>query len=211
MSTFAVVPVKTPLGSKTRLSNFAPQERRLLTLAMLQDVLIALKSSMIDETVVISPDVNLENLVGDFDARFIKETQEGLNQALSQATNWCLLKGAESVLILPADVPLLTTKDVNQMVELSLNDSIVISPSRNGGTNALLRSPPAIIPTFFGPDSFKKHISRAAAKRLRTKIFVSSNILLDIDSEKDVYRLQATGGQTISYRCLQDIAPIKKE
>jgi len=204
MSTFAVVPVKSLLKSKTRLSNiFTLQERTLFTLAMLQDVLNGLKSSNVNETVVVSSDLTVERFVKNFGMTFLKETQEGLNQALNQAIKWCVRNTAEWLLVLPADVPLITSKDINLIVKLALNNSVVISPSRNGGTNALLQTPPGVISPCFGSNSFKKHICKALAKHVRTKIYVSSNVMLDIDSEKDLEQLLKVGRQTASHRFLE--------
>jgi 2-phospho-L-lactate guanylyltransferase len=204
MSTFAVVPVKSLLKSKTRLSNFFTfQERTLFTLAMLHDVLNALKSSNVGKTVVVSSDLTVERFVKDFDMTFLKENWEGLNRAVTQATEWCVRNGAEWVLVLPADVPLVTSKDINQIVKLALNNSLVISPSRNGGTNALLQTPPGVISPSFGSDSFRKHICKALAKHVQTKIYVSSNVMLDIDSEKDLEQLLRVGEQTASHRFLK--------
>ena len=204
MSTFAVVPVKTLLKSKTRLSNFFTfQERILFTLAMLEDVLNALKSSNVSRTVVISSDLTVERFVKNFGMTFLKETQEGLNQAVNQATKWCARNAAEWILVLPADVPLITSNDIDQLVKLALNNSVVISPSRNGGTNALLQTPPGVISPCFGSDSFKKHICKALAKHVQTKIYVSSNVMLDIDSEKDLEQLLKVGERTASHRFLQ--------
>jgi 2-phospho-L-lactate guanylyltransferase len=204
MSSFAVVPVKSLLKSKTRLSNFFTfQERSLFTLTMLQDVLNALKSSNVNKTVVVSSDLTVERFVKNFGMTFLKETREGLNQALNQATKWCVRNAAEWVLVLPADVPLITSKDINQLVKLALNNSVVISPSQNGGTNALLQTPPGVISPCFGSDSFKKHIIRALAKHVKTKIYVSSNVMLDIDSEKDLEQLLKVGRQTASHSFLK--------
>jgi len=207
MSTYAVVPVKTLVKSKTRLSNFFTfQERSLFTLAMLQDVLNALKSSKVAKTVVVSSDPTVEGFVKGFDLTFLRETRQGLNQALNQATKWCAQKDAELVLVLPADVPLITSRDVDQLVSLAVNGSMVISPSRNGGTNALLQAPPGIVSPCFGGGSFKRHISKALAKHVQTKIYVSSNVMLDIDSEEDVKQLLKDGEQTASHRFLQQSA-----
>ena len=204
MSTFAVVPVKSLLKSKTRLSNFfTAQERTLFTLAMLQDVLNALKSSNVNETLVISSDSTVERFVKNFGATYLEETRKGLNQALNQAVRWCVRNAAQCVLVLPADLPLVTSKDINQLVKLALNNCVVISPSRNGGTNALLQTPPEAISPGFGSDSFKKHICKALAARVRSKIYVSSNVMLDIDSEKDLEQLLKAGRQTASLRFLE--------
>ena len=42
----------------------------------------------------------------------------GLNSAVKEATEWCMQQGAQAVLILPADIPLLSSEDVNKIVEL---------------------------------------------------------------------------------------------
>jgi 2-phospho-L-lactate guanylyltransferase len=170
---------------------------------MLQDVLNALKSSNVNKTVVVSSDLTVERFVKNFGMTFLKEKQEGLNQAVTQATKWCIRNAAEWVLVLPADVPLITSNDINQLVKLALNNSVVISPSRNGGTNALLQTPPGVISPCFGSDSFKKHICKALAKHVQTKIYVSSNVMLDIDSEKDLEQLLKVGERTASHRFLQ--------
>jgi 2-phospho-L-lactate guanylyltransferase len=204
MSTFAVVPVKTLLKSKTRLSNiFTIQERRLFTLAMLEDVLNALKTSKVDETVVVSSDSAVETVVKGFGMTFLKETREGLNQALNQATRWCIRNHAETVLTLPADVPLIAPKDLESLAKMAMKDCVVISPSRNGGTNVLLQTPPKVVAPSFGHDSFKKHFCKAQAKHVRTKIYVSASVMLDIDSESDLEQLLKAGQQTASHRFLK--------
>ncbi len=205
MRAFAIVPVKTLLKSKTRLSRVFPVgERPLFTLAMLGDVLNALKGSKIDNTIVISSDLSVKTFVKNFGMTFLQETRKGLNQALSQATAWCLQNKAELVLALPADVPLITSKDVDELVNMSLKNSVVISPSRNGGTNALLQMPPGIVSYCFGSDSFKKHICRAQEKGVRAKVYVSANVMLDIDSEADLARFLRLGQKTESYRFIKE-------
>ena len=133
---------------------------------------------------------------------FLNETKVGLNQALNQAIKWCVKNKAEQVLVLPADVPLVTSKDIDTLVNLAVNNSMVISPSRNGGTNALLQMPPEVVSLCFGPDSFKRHLSKAHVRHVHTKIYVSSTIMLDIDSETDLEQLLRADHQTASNRFL---------
>ena len=163
----------------------------------------ALKPSIIDRIVVIGSDEAVEKVSKSFGAKFLKETQQGLNEALHQATDWCLQNGADLVLVLPADIPLVTAKDINQLIRLTHNDSVVISPSSNGGTNALLQAPPKMLPLCFGPDSFEKHVENGLAKGIQFKIYVSSGIMLDIDSDKDLKQLIEVGEGTSSHRFLK--------
>jgi len=170
---------------------------------MLQDVLSALKASRVKKTVVISTDPIVQSFTSDFDAIFLTETGESLNQALNQATKWCVRNGAESVLVLPADLPLVTPKDIDEIIKLVVNpNSIAISPSLNGGTNALLQRPPGIIPPHFGPGSFRRHVGQAKAKHVGTKIYLSLGVALDIDSEKEIEQLLRANQPTASHQFL---------
>jgi len=207
MSVFAVIPVKTPLKSKLRLSVVLnPQERRTLTLTMLEDVLKALKSSVVHQIVVISSDSTVQELVNKFEVAYLSENQQGLNQAIEQATEWCIRNGAESILVLPADVPLIAPEDINHIVELSSEmPSLVVSPSTNGGTNALSQKPPKLIPACFGLFSFMRHIKEASAKGVVAKIYDSPRVSMDVDSTEDLEDFLKVESQTLSRRFLEQI------
>ena len=57
MVVYAIVPVKRIGVSKRRLSeSLSPQERKSLTVAMLEDVLKALKASVVTKVLVVSND-----------------------------------------------------------------------------------------------------------------------------------------------------------
>ena len=69
MYVYAVVPVKSLGASKKRLSPvLSPQERGQLTLAMLEDVLSALQTSIVNDTVVVSDDLDVHDIAGKFGA-----------------------------------------------------------------------------------------------------------------------------------------------
>lgn len=208
MSVCAVVPVKALFKSKTRLSAvLAPQERRTLTLTMLEDVLKALKSSVVSRIVTISSDSTVQALARRFNAVYLSESQRGLNQAIKQATEHCIQKKARSVLVLAADLPLVIPEDINQMVELGVEEpSVVISSSSNGGTNALLQKPPNLIPACFGPNSFMEHVNRAMADGILIRTYHSFRVATDIDSIKDLKNFLSVESQTMSYRFLEQIS-----
>jgi len=208
VSVCAVVPVKALFKSKTRLSAvLAPQERRTLTLTMLEDVLKALKSSVVSRIVTISSDSTVQALARRFNAVYLSESQRGLNQAIKQATEHCIQKKARSVLVLVADLPLVIPEDINQMVELGVGEpSVVISSSSSGGTNALLQKPPNLIPACFGPNSFMEHVNRAMADGILTRSYHSFRVATDIDCIKDLKNFLSVESQTMSYRFLEQIS-----
>jgi 2-phospho-L-lactate guanylyltransferase len=97
------------------------------------------------------------------------------------------------LLRLPIDIPLVTAEDIeNIFAVLAPRPSAVIVPSRDGGTNALLRSPPDLFPSHFGPNSFALHLEEAERAKARIKIIRNERIALDVDEPKD---LRAVAGR----------------
>ncbi len=208
MSVYAVVPVKALSKSKTRLSAvLTPQERKTLTLTMLEDVLEALRSSTVTKIVMISSDSAIQALTGKFNAVYLSESRRGLNQAIKQATQYCIQKKARSVLVLAADLPLIIPEDINRIVNLGVKEpSLVISPSPSRGTNALLQKPPNLIPACFGPNSFIEHVNRAMASGILARSYYSFRVATDIDSIEDLKAFLRVENQTMSYQFLQQIS-----
>lgn len=211
MKTFGLIPVKELLKSKERLSMVLTlEERRDFVLSMLEDVLGATASSMLHQTVVVGLDLLVQRLAERFGASFLSETGRGLNDSLGDATDWCVERGAEAVLILPVDIPLVVEGDINEVIRLSSEKaSIVISPSNDGGTNALMRRPPNVIKTCFGSRSFEKHINEASRKGVSARIYQSPRVSLDVDSVQDLKRLLDVGRGKVSYEFLEQ-AKIKE-
>jgi 2-phospho-L-lactate guanylyltransferase len=208
MSVFAVVPVKNLSISKRRLSSvFSPQERSLLTLAMLQDVLKALQQSVVDDIVVIGNDDVVKGMADKFGAFYIEANQDGLNPAIEEAVGWCVREQADWVLVLPADIPLLTSNDVNQIVELGVSAaSMVLSPSNDGGTNALFQSIPTLVSACFGPKSFAAHVEEAHRKGVKVRFYSSLNIGNDIDCAEDFKKLLVVKNSTLCREVLEQIS-----
>ena len=70
------------------------------------------------------------------------------------------------------------------------------------GTNALLRSPPDVIPSFFGTGSLKKHIQAFEEKGVKYLVVENPNIALDVDRLEDLaplVRLPKTKNLTTEY------------
>ena len=195
MYVYAVVPVKSLGASKKRLSPvLSPQERGQLTLAMLEDVLSALQTSIVNDTVVVSDDLDVHDIAGKFGTIYLAQKIGGLNCAVEKATEWCIQQGAEAVLVLPADIPLLSSADVDRIVKLGNreNQTVVLSSSYDDGTNALFQSPPNLIRPSFGPRSFFKHIKEAQDKGVCVRLYYSGRVAMDIDSVDDLRRLLKT-------------------
>jgi 2-phospho-L-lactate/phosphoenolpyruvate guanylyltransferase len=208
VAVYAVVPVKNLADSKRRLSEvFTPQERKELTLAMLEDVLNALQASVVDEIVVVGEDSAVEQTAKKFGSSYLSANGASLNPAIEEATSWCKKKGSESVLVLPADVPLLDAKDINRIVELGVGGSaVVLSPSKNWGTNALYQNPLKQIPACFGPKSFLSHIQEAYCKGISVRLHFSPGLATDIDSAEDLKKLFEAKNSTVCRRVLEELS-----
>jgi len=207
MVIYAVVPVKRIGVSKRRLSkSLNLQQRKLLAVAMLEDVLKALKSSAIDKILVVSNDQGVRQIAENFGVDFYSPARKGLNAAIEEAWALCMRNKADSVLVLPADIPLVRTKDVDLIVTLgSKQRRIVLVPSRDGGTNALFQCPPHLVHACFGPDSFQRHAMEACSKGVCVKFYYSLSAGLDIDSVEDLNLLLRVENQTKSKQVLSQI------
>jgi 2-phospho-L-lactate guanylyltransferase len=205
MSVYAVVAVRGLGAPKKRLSSVLNlEERKELTLAMLEDVLTALQGSAVDKIVVVTADSELCEFAGKFNAAPLMQKTSGLNAAVKEATEYCVENGAQAVLVLPADIPLLSTADVDAIVRLGKDSghSVVLSQSYDGGTNALFQTPPNLIHTYFGRKSFSKHLNEAKKKGVCLKLHYSERLMTDIDSEEDLGKLLKTEGETACRRVL---------
>ena len=209
MGVFVIIPVKKLENAKSRLSPFLTQsERKQFCLKMLEDILKTVKSTKrIDQIVVVSDDPEMFHIAKNFEATYLRETKIGLNEAVSEAIGWCTEKEVTSALVLPADIPLVTPMDLNRMLALRKNASIVISPSRSGkGTNALLLTPPNACQTFYGPYSFQRHLDEASKRRISFRKFRSQRIALDIDTVKDLTDfISQNRKETFTYKLLDKI------
>ena len=204
-----IIPVKRLDNAKSRLAPLLTNsERKQFCLKMLEDILKAVKSTKsINQTVVVSNDPEVFNVTKNFDATYLKEKKSGLNEAVSEAIGWCVGREATSVLVLPADIPLVAPADLNRMLALKEKASMVISPSRSGkGTNALLLTPPNASPTFYGPRSFQRHLEEASKRKVSFRRFRSQRIALDVDTVEDLTDFISTNAkETSAYKLLYKI------
>jgi 2-phospho-L-lactate guanylyltransferase (CobY/MobA/RfbA family) len=109
--------------------------------------------------------------------------------------------GAEAVLVLPTDLPLLRADDLDALqARCSPPPAVVVAPDRfHRGTNALVVAPPALIEYAFGDDSCSIHIARANAVGARLEICVRPGLRLDVDGPDDLRLAQrAERGAAIS-------------
>jgi len=191
MTLWAIVPVKPLRRGKSRLSKVLTEdERTLLNYTMLGNTLRTLSEiPEIDQVLVVSSDPSALALAREYHARTVQEEgKSGLNTALRRATVVAQMYAAQDLLIIPADLPLITKEDIREfMGHAGKPPVIVIAPDRHcDGTNALLMSPAGIIEYRSGPGSYKHHIQQAQKKGVRVEICQLSSLELDLDRPEDL-------------------------
>ncbi len=193
MKYYALVPVKPLSLAKSRLAPYLSLEQRAtLVLDMLEHVLRVLRScTTIEQVAVVSADAHVLQRAQEWGALPMREERVGHNPALHAAALRLRTEGAEALLTISADLPLLTTCDVYGMIEQSRRYEVVLAPSREGtGTSALLVRPPLVIPYRFGANSRERHLRAAAHRGLSATLYESRDLAFDIDTIDDVRELE---------------------
>lgn len=191
MTFWAIIPVKPLRRGKSRLSGVLGLEARTaLNHYLLSNTLEILGSvPEIEYSLVVSRDPEALTIAREFGARTVQEQgSPQLNLALTRATMVALSHSVRGVLIVPADLPLLTVEDIHEVVRRAVNPPVVvITPDRHHqGTNALLISPPGIIQYEYGAGSFQRHCSQAQKAGARLEICERVSVALDIDFPEDL-------------------------
>jgi 2-phospho-L-lactate/phosphoenolpyruvate guanylyltransferase len=196
-----LVPLKALAAAKGRLGPWlSPLERRLLAIAMFEDVVAALQGSAgLEAPVVVSPDREVWRRAEAIGCRVVEEPagprgsgglepsppvdqgSGGLNAALALAAAG--LADADGLLVVAADLPLASASSIERVLEAAAAAPVVVVvPSHDGdGTNVLAwREPPTFAPRF-GPDSAARHLSVPGAVRLDDQ-----RLALDVDTVEDL-------------------------
>ena len=193
MSLYAVVPVKDLAGAKSRLGPVLdPKGRAALTLTMMRNVLSALREAGVERVFVVSPDPDVLDAAESSGAVPLRQRSRGMNPALEEARERAVVDGATSLLVFPADLPLLRAPDVEAVVEAGEGKLAAVAPDAAGkGTNALLLRPPDALPFLFGPGSFGAHLGAARERGVEARVVERLNLAFDLDTADDLRRLAA--------------------
>jgi 2-phospho-L-lactate/phosphoenolpyruvate guanylyltransferase len=178
-----LVPVKALAAAKGRLGPWlSPLERRLLAIAMFEDVVAALQATPgLAAPLVVSPDREMWRRAEAIGCRVVEEPGggEGLNAALALAAERA---GDEGLLVVAADLPLASASGLRRVLEAAALAPVAVVPSHDGeGTNVLAWREPASFAPRFGPGSAARHLSVPGAVRVD-----DPGLALDIDTVEDL-------------------------
>jgi len=190
MTLWAIVPVKPLRRGKSRLSEILSEDDRssLNNFLFTHTIDVLKQVNSITEILVVSRDSDVLTTAREKGVRTVTEngTPE-LNHALRRASLFSNVFSTEGVLIVPADLPMLTAADVTDFVaQRTAPPMIVINPDRRRlGTNMLLIDPADLISFSFGLDSFSRHCALAKEKGAEIVVHENPRISLDLDVPED--------------------------
>ena len=191
---WAVIPIKKIQDAKHRLhSVLSPSQRRDLSLNMFEDVLSALKSVPELERVVVTTICPIAiSIAARYDVHVLSTNlDKSLSTAVSKAASAIEANGVSGMLMLPSDVPLVTSEEIQTVLRLHAQaPSMTIVPSRDQkGSNCIALSPPTAAPLKFGSNSYFRHLDTARNLGLVLNSPKLPGIGLDIDKPEDLVEL----------------------
>lgn len=203
----AVIPAKSLDRAKQRLAPALPDAaRRDLVRRMLTQALQALAGAGIAARAVATRDPALADLAHCLGAAAFDPGVEGdLNAAASAIAGHACRQGATSLLLLAGDLPWIGAEDVVALMDAAAHASVVIAEAKDGGTNALLLTPPDAIPFAFATasPSAARHAELASRRGLASSIVRRPGLARDVDLPAD---LAALRDEHAAYRDLALVA-----
>jgi 2-phospho-L-lactate guanylyltransferase len=190
VSVTAIVPLKALEHSKQRLSGrLSASERHALMRGLFLHVLdVCMAAEPIDEMLAIVGDDVGVALARQRSVTVVRDLGGDLNSALRQAT--ARLSPESTSLVVVADLPEVTVDDLEAVVSAGRQaPTVLVAPTHDGGTGALLRRPAGIIAPSFGPGSAAAHLSAAQAAGVRAGVIVRRGLAHDVDRPADLDRL----------------------
>jgi 2-phospho-L-lactate guanylyltransferase len=194
MKRWVIVPVKRLATAKSRLASaLSTRQRRTLARALLDHTLEILHTSKgIDGILVVSKDRAVLASARKSGAGAVPEARcDGLNRALARASDEAVRCGAQAVLILPVDLPMLSVEDLHRAVKMGHRPPfLVIAPDRmDRGTNLLYMAPPGVVKFSFGRRSFHRHLRLARRAGIKPVICRRSALAHDVDRPEDLPKI----------------------
>jgi 2-phospho-L-lactate guanylyltransferase len=187
----ALVPVRDPRLAKTRLAGvMSVDAREVLVGAMLADVIHALAGAGLSRIVVLASGAGAAAAAAALGVDVLRDPpgEHGLDAALSAAAGRIR---AHASLVVPADLPCLHPRDVVAL--LGTPGEVVVAPTHDGGTGALLRRPAWAIETSYGVRSAARHLLSARNAGLAAERVDIPGFAGDVDDAQDLIAARDSG------------------
>ena len=181
----ALIAIKERARCKTRLADvLRPPERIDLVRSMLTAVLAAAGNAQtVHQVIVISP----ERDTVPAEIPVLADTGESLNTALVQAHTMVREFGCHEIVVLPADLPLITSAEIDELVRAARAGGFAMATDAAGvGTNALCLMSTQPFRFQFGPDSRRLHLQEAQRLGSSPQVVHLPGLEFDVDSSADL-------------------------
>lgn len=190
MNVWLVLPVKSLRDGKTRLSPaLNDQERRALIEELLARTLLqAAEFPGLDRTLVVSACAEVRATAQSYGARVLAESApHGLNSALCQAQKALLKGNTAQMLMVSADLPLLSAQELRDLAGASSAKVVAIAPDRaRQGTNGLCLPVSAPFDFSFGVESFERHLAATDRLGMASGIVERRGLAFDVDTPEQL-------------------------
>lgn len=196
-----LIPVKHLSNAKQRLSPLLDAAARAeLARVMLSDVLDAAVQFGGDDVSIVTSDSFAIDLAREHNFQISRDdVNVSESDAIAMATEMCVVRGVESTLVIPGDIPLIAAEDLRAIYEAAPAIGSVLVPSNDKrGSNAVLRRPASLFRLRFGNDSFMPHLSAAIATNTTCVVLSLPRIGLDVDTPEDLLQLADAPGDKSS-------------
>ena len=188
----AIVPMKPLAQSKTRLAgSLGDSERQALSANLFVRVVKAALRSKVDRVLVVGGDDAIKEVALGLGAEWSLDCGQGLNACVEEAI--ANLSKQDTVSIyLPADLPLVTSEDIDALVQASEHGrKLTLCPAeRDGGTNAIVVPVGSQFRPQLGEDSFARHIEHASRLGIEQIVFRIPGLAFDLDTPDDLEYLR---------------------
>jgi 2-phospho-L-lactate/phosphoenolpyruvate guanylyltransferase len=192
-SATAILPVKRLTSAKQRLAeSLPPAARAELAEAMFLDVLTAIgHCRRIGTLIVVAADPKVARTARWLGADVVRQEEDvGHSEAALAGVRGAISTGAERVVLLAADCPMLDPEEIDRHLG-AVPRSAQIVPDRHGtGTNALFLSPPDAFAPGFGPGSAARHVGLARQAGVAFSLERIESLALDVDTPEDLALLR---------------------
>lgn len=188
---WAIVPYKGVPSGKSRLAKHLNVEQRAaLASAMLCDVLVALVESQGLAGIIVSTASSEADIhVTDSRVAVYRDNADSLAQAIAEASEHAIEQfEARSTFVIPADIPLITSRDVDFAIE-NHRQVTIIPDSEDIGTNGLLCTPPNAFKYIFDGKSFHPHLEASREAGLNPEVMRLATFGHDIDTIGDLVKV----------------------
>lgn len=189
--------MKDPAKSKSRLDYSVPMEiKKRLVVKLFKNTLDSLIAATKitkanEEIVVLTNNCQISKLAYNKNINTISDNNaKSLSQSLQVAAEWAEENKFSNMCIIPADFADPSMEDLVKFLSYPVkNNTLVICPSYDLGTNAMFVSPPTLINFMYGKKSFLRHIEAANNAGIDPIVLPLDSLRFDVDTIDDFREL----------------------